>query len=261
MSKQLGSLVIIAAGKGSRMNSETPKALFEVVPGIPNVTNTVQRANDYFERIYVVVSEGSENDFMNAVSFVNSKIEIVPIRSGLGCGHAIREFYSLKPDTRYLNHVITWGDAVHTSEETFKELLRVSNSEGNKSMFHPMYVSVQHEDNPYVGIETDSKLNIRMAHFSKRGEQLTEGFHDMSTFLVMRETEDQPSVFSVLNEMHRVLWKGSKYDSTSGELTFLNVLHTLYNLGFPAKAFETTVRVESYNTFIELHAIKEAKEM
>ena len=238
-------LFIVAAGKGTRMGSNIPKALMEI-DGIPNVLNTIEKALPYYDRIFVVTNVDIQREwdhFFTHVCPQEYPVFNIAIESGLGDGHAV--MMALKQDDllQFSSDIsIVWGDAYIPDERMFGEML---------SRRHRNCLPVQWEDNPYVAI-MGYNFQAEYAKFSKYGENENKGYHDQSMFRF--ETSD---LEYALQNLDCCFWKHDKYITASGELSLLFVLHFLANKNKPMMCYETQYGVHGFNTPQELHELKE----
>lgn len=233
------SLLIIAAGNGSRMgNINIPKALFPV-NGKPNIHWLLESTNGMFSEVIVVARKGYGNYFKE--SLIDFNVSVVEIESGLGDGHAVKsslDFVSNKYTT------VVWGDLYCPSSKIFTEI--------NEFLPDTMLVPVALEKNPYVHFDIDSEsLNISCANFSKFGEHIDEGFHDQSIFKIRTQ-----KIREELQNLHDSFFKNGKYITATGELNFLHLVHMLYNKRTPAVAYITNEILSSYNTLDEVQKIQ-----
>jgi molybdopterin-guanine dinucleotide biosynthesis protein A len=258
-------LWIIAAGKGTRMGNITiPKALVEI-NGKSNLENTLDLVAHKFRNVFVIVSHEAE-DYVNEavhVGFNASNIKIIGIESGGGDGKAVLESFEKVSKSFDITPqaVILWGDAHLQSAEIVDEMMEKLKATATSSIIIPAIL----EYRPYVAINTSltaSRVNdmsvALSADFIKYGEVRDEGWHDQSIFGVT-----WTSISTALNEMRYAALKldqdgNVKFTTQSGELTFLNIVHYLYNIGDPAYVYETKHPLMGYNTQAEVEKIKKA---
>jgi NDP-sugar pyrophosphorylase family protein len=248
-------LYIIAAGKGSRLGGNIPKALVPI-GGVPNLTRTLLAAKGKFQNTFIVANELIQDQWETWNAEMQMKYSdtldykshhLVMIQSGLGDGHAALQglqasssFTSVSEDT-----VICWGDAVFTSD-IFNELL-AKKYRGETSGFLP----AQKEATPYVTLLVDDRMRCISADFSKYGENHPSGFHDQSIFRFKRKLIEE-----ALSFLHFSFWKNGRYITPGGELSLLYAFHFLYNVGNPAQVYETEHPTQSFNTATELDMIR-----
>lgn len=241
----MAKLVIIAAGNGTRMGVQTiPKVLYPIL-GSSNLQRTYEFAKDLFETIYVVVKMNDKKLF-ERFKMLNKmdKLEIVPIVSGKGDGHAVMEALTFIED-RYTKMVMMWGDAVLMGPEIFKEMLDIESEA-------PIVFPVRFEENPYVWFQQDEDGYVTSANFSKKGEVVAEGYHDQSLFWFKQGN----NVLALLTEMHNILYRNEVY--LTGELNFLHLIHYLYNKNTPAEFYETDFQTFGFNTVLEAEQIEKS---
>lgn len=246
-------LIIIAAGNGKRMgNIVVPKVLYPV-NGVPNLQRIINAAHEckVFKTIQLVIKESAKMEFQEYLDKnlypASLDINLIPISSGFGDGHAIMEAL-----TQIVGNggeaIIIWGDTYIENGMLFQELS--SYQEDCYNIVVPVYK----EENPYVTILADHNMNIIGADFSRLNEKHFEGLHDQSVFLINKN-----AVLDALRVMHTVLWKNGRYISESKELNFLHAMHFLYNFGEPASCYITEYPTKSFNSIDEVKLIENNK--
>ncbi len=113
------AVVILAAGKGTRMNSDLPKVLHPLagVPLLAHVIKTAKALNP--EEIHVVVGHGA--DQVEAV-VADQGVQFVTQEQQLGTGHAVDQAIS---KIRSDQTLVLYGDVPLTRSETLQDLLEL----------------------------------------------------------------------------------------------------------------------------------------
>lgn len=115
------SLVILAAGQGSRMNSDLPKVLHPLA-GVPLVVH-VMRAGAALDPAGVVVVAGHGADAVRAaVGAENPDATVVLQTEQLGTGHAVAQAADALADAAG-DVVVLYGDTPFVSAETLTRML------------------------------------------------------------------------------------------------------------------------------------------
>lgn len=243
------NLYIVAAGKGSRMGGNVPKALVPITDE-PNLTTTLKQVGNKFQNVFVVTNEHIQDQWVEYFSKTDptllKNVKNISINSGLGDGHAVRE--ALYKTTSYIQYdvVVAWGDVFFPHAELIDELMsHQSNGVG--------LVPAVTKSSPYVTLLTDDHLNIMSADFSKYGESHPTGFHDQSIFRFNRH-----ALMRALDELHYSFWKNGRYITPGGELSTLYVFHRMWNTGRPAEVYETDYPTLSFNDKSEVAEIQKA---
>lgn len=220
-------IYFIAAGKGSRMKSDLPKALHDV-NGEPNLVRNVKLLKEDYR---VVVNRGQLKLFSEYVPAKN----ILEIDSGLGSGHAIMQI-PLKD-----NDIVIWGDAVIVDPKIIDEI------KGQDGFSIPL----KRVKNPYVNFLCDKNLKVQETLFAKYGETSKTGLQDCCIFKVTQKSRQQ------LEDLHSAIWKG-RYITESNEFEYLYLMHYKFNINDPANGYITEYpdAIESYNTKEELNKIE-----
>jgi molybdopterin-guanine dinucleotide biosynthesis protein A len=255
MAMQSTDLFIVAAGNGSRLGGNMPKALIPIV-GEPCLTTTLTQVGLLFRSIYVVTNVLSQDiwsSYFAELTFrrpeLYARITNLPIKSGRGDGHAVLEGLlcaeRIENGTCAEEVVVMWGDVFLPSAELMRELL-----------LHPSkgagLLPAIFEQDPYVCLRVDAEMRCMSADFSKHGERHASGLHDQSVFKFARS-----QLRDSLVELHRCLWKHDRYIAAGGELSLLYTFHQMYNCGNPVYVYETRHGTRSFNTREEVLRIRD----
>ena len=255
-------LYIIAAGKGSRMNSNLPKALVPIVDE-PCLTTTLKQIGHKFKHVFIVTNALIQSEWTTYFRKVHemypsllSNVTNLPIVSGLGDGHAVLWGFAkarneIEPRSAKMNCilnddvVIAWGDVFFPDARIIDELLEQPlNCSG--------IIPAVREENPYVTLLVDNHMQCLSADFSKYGENHPSGFHDQSVFRFRRSV-----IWDALSTLHDSFWKNGRYITQGGELSTLYAFHYLYNSEHPTLVYETDYPTLSFNTAEEVVAIQQ----
>jgi bifunctional UDP-N-acetylglucosamine pyrophosphorylase/glucosamine-1-phosphate N-acetyltransferase len=119
------SVIILAAGKGTRMKSQLPKVLQPLAnkPLLGHVLDTVQQ----LELTRSIVIYGHGGDLVKA-QFSDRAIDWVEQSEQLGTGHAVQMALPLLPDQGHA--LILSGDVPLVSKDTLRRLLEASQHSG-----------------------------------------------------------------------------------------------------------------------------------
>jgi molybdopterin-guanine dinucleotide biosynthesis protein A len=248
-------LYIIAAGNGSRINANLPKALIPILDE-PCMTTTLRQIAPRFRRVFVVTNVLAWTEWYRyfrrlevAYPQLAKLTTNLPIKSGLGDGHATLQALlaaeRLEVEALAEDIVILWGDAFVRDGQLIDELL--SQPLTGSGLF-----PVVHENHPYVALLVNEMMQGISVEFSKFGETHGGGFHDQCVFRFLR-----PKLKACLQELHNSLWRNSRYMAPGGELSLLYSVHQLYNSGNPVCAYETSYPTLSFNTVEDVLAIQQ----
>lgn len=244
MSKRQKTLIIIAAGNGTRMGY-LPKAI-SLIGGVPNLYNTVSKALPHFDKIHVISNSTNKGLFAEVLETFNGKITVHTIESGRGCGHAVLESLRLltKNDLVFDDFVMCWGDVYFETDAIFIEILK-------QKMTSDLLIPLIEEKDPYVWFSILDETHVGYSFFSKNKEVTDIGYHDQSIFRF-----NGLQVSHHLGEMHNTLDKNGKYMFGS-ELIFLNMVNFMFNKDIPASYYVTKHKTVGYNTHDELVMIND----
>ena len=219
--------LIIAAGNQSRFKLETPKALVTIGER-SLLDDNIRKMKTVCDDVFVVCSTTNSHYFDGYNTIV--------IESGMGCGDAVyraaKSLGSLSSDD-YL--FIQWGDS-SVDEELYREMICVYAGK--------MVIPCKVEAKPYVRI-VRNKTGGANVLFSKYGEKVSRGFHDLSVFLInahdlMRSSQEFVDKF----------FNGVSYEHPHGnEFQFLDLLN---DTDLKCTVYSTVYNGFSFNTVEEM---------
>ena len=118
MTNKALSVVILAAGKGTRMYSDLPKVLHKVA-GKPMVKHVIDTANQLgAENVHLIYGHGGE---LMRERLANESVNWVIQAEQLGTAHAVQQAAPFFKDDE--NIVILYGDAPLVTKETLEKLI------------------------------------------------------------------------------------------------------------------------------------------
>ena len=233
--------LIIAAGKQKRFKEDLPKALVNINGNCLldiNYNNLLK----YCENVFVVCSQENQSYFDN----IYNKIII---ESGFGSGDAIlKAFHKLQQLDRFNKEdkcFIIWGDSL-VNENLYRELIKCK-------LDNTCIIPCIYENNPYVEL-IQCKDNIKVL-FSKYGDKISSGYHDMSVFYCSVKY-----LYSKLNKFYTLVYNEENkcYNHIHGnEFEFLDIFNDVDCNG---KILEISKQLKtfSFNTIDELTKYKES---
>ena len=126
--------IILAAGKGSRMNSDIPKPLHKIAGKtiIEHILTNIDDAN--YDESVIVINKESE-DYFSFLKNVNNKIAFAFQDQQLGTGDAVKSGIRNLDLSNVENVLVVFGDTPLLSSTTLKKLT-VSNRDNNLSLIH-----------------------------------------------------------------------------------------------------------------------------
>ena len=123
-------IVILAAGKGTRMNSRIPKVLHPLggKPIIEHVLDTARSLKP--KKIHLVINKEIKNEFVH----VKNKINLIIQKKQLGTGDAIN--VAIKSFQKNSNILVLYGDVPLTHSSTLKKIIKIKKNEINILCFN-----------------------------------------------------------------------------------------------------------------------------
>jgi bifunctional UDP-N-acetylglucosamine pyrophosphorylase/glucosamine-1-phosphate N-acetyltransferase len=115
------ALIILAAGMGSRMNSDTPKVLHQIA-GAPMVVHAMKSGETVAPDRTVVVAGHGADAVEKAVKAWNPDADVVLQAEQLGTGHAVQQAQAALSDFEG-EAIVLYGDTPFIRQETLEAML------------------------------------------------------------------------------------------------------------------------------------------
>lgn len=199
---------IMCAGKQRRFSSDLPKSLMPF-NGSTILETNIKNSLQFCDKVVVVASHENYEYFKK---YQNENVDVIQIESGFGCGDAVyKALYSyctLDKDVCF----IMWGDSIQNDKNVFiQSLLKY-----NKNIIIP----AMWEESPYVQIKHIKDKAVGVL-FSKYGDKIEPGMHDLSIFLC-----NCKKLKKYLKEFRDKIFIDGKYIHKHGnEMTFLDIIN------------------------------------
>ena len=167
------NVVILAAGKGSRMNTNIPKTLCEInnKPMLFHILDKVIKLNPH--KIVIVVGHKKEMIIEKLKEYPYKNIEFVEQTEQLGTGHAVKVTKDILSDNN-TDALILFGDKPHMPYVLLKDLVITHYKQNNDctlvtykdSMSHTKCGRVIRNNNKIIEIYEDNNENYNSDEFS-----------------------------------------------------------------------------------------------
>jgi len=235
------SVVILAAGKGTRMRSSLPKVLHPVAdkPMVGHVIDSARQLGA--ENIYVVYGFGGEQ---LKAKVTGNDLTFVEQKEQLGTGHAVDQASSFIKDDE--NVLVLYGDVPLTKVSTLENLLSVKPDNGmallTVHLANPTgYGRIVREGETVVGIveQKDASAEQLLINEANTGILLANG-QDLKRWL-----------------------NGLSNDNAQGEYYLTDIIASAHSEGkLIATAHpETDIEVEGANNRVQLAALERAYQL
>lgn len=224
------SVLIPAAGKGSRSGLEYPKNLF-VIQDKPILMRIYEKIADIDDRPTIVINPIDKIKYEEIMLKYKVFFECVFQENPKGMGDAILKFKQSKMYDETENILLIWGDIPFLQKETIKKLLTTHFEKNNHFTFVTRKVK-----EPYTVVERDREGNVKgVAETRECGGETIEGERDIGLFIFKSKV-----VFELLEQELK-----GKYGQLTGEHGFLYIISHLYEKGYQIEAIPIATELDT----------------
>lgn len=181
---ELWTVVIPAAGRGSRLGYDHPKVLFPIM-GKPMIVRMLELFQPFCARSVVVVSPAGRSEIQMATRDLGPELVLQP--EPLGMAHAIQQ---AEKQVKTPMTVVVWGDQVTLRPETLKLAMLAHEKRPSAKLTLPTVI----QDEPYIQFVRDAHGKLLRVLQRREGEiSDPQGETDCGLFLF-----DTERLFQVL---------------------------------------------------------------
>lgn len=171
-------LIVPAAGRGSRLGLQVPKALVEVA-GLPMLEHLLAMHRATVDRVVVVVAPDAVDVFSRFVAGRQAPVDLAVQDSPTGMLDAIRLAAPIVAGHRPGRVAITWCDQIALSEATIRHV----HERAMLADAAPLVVATLMVDQPYIHFERDRSGRIVRVCQRREGDLMpVRGETDMGLF-------------------------------------------------------------------------------
>jgi bifunctional N-acetylglucosamine-1-phosphate-uridyltransferase/glucosamine-1-phosphate-acetyltransferase GlmU-like protein len=221
------SVIIAAAGKGSRSGLDYPKTLFEI-NGVPIIHRLIDASNHLDQHQNIILNPSSYEPVKSSIMKINKKCKYHIQRDQNGMGDAL---LSIDESKLCSNIFLMWGDLPFISKKTINETVNFY-IENNLDFAFPSliqeqaYTKVVRQNNNLIKVLESKEEGVDFYDFSER---------DIGVFLFNKEV-----IFNMLKkDLPRKIGK------SSGEHGFLYLLEHLVSYGYKVDACKIALPKEA----------------
>lgn len=221
------SIIILAAGKGVRMNQDIPKVLTELDNGnclIENLLSNIKNTN-YIDDVSVVVGFKGQD----VISRLKNKYRFIWQRETLGTGHAVMQCQE-ELKGHYKNHLILYGDTPFISPETIENVINIHKE--NYSIFS------------ILTLKLDNFEDINKCYFNF-GRIVRDSDGEISKIVEFKDASDEeknitevnPAIFCIKDDW---LWENlNKINSNNSQREYYltDLIELAHNQNIKIKSF------------------------
>lgn len=214
--KENWTVVIPAAGKGSRLNFTLPKILFPI-NGQPMLSHLVKLLSNYAKEIVIVASPEGRPSIESALKELSLTAKIAIQQTPNGMGDAVlcaEDFVKTK------NCIVIWGDQILIKPKTLESCMRLHERKSNSPLTLPTIV----KRNPYIHFVRNSENKIEKVLQRREGE-ISEDLGENDGGLFFFTSKD---LFKVLKKEKS---DDSYYGKNTKEFNLLQVIPKFEEIG------------------------------
>jgi bifunctional UDP-N-acetylglucosamine pyrophosphorylase / glucosamine-1-phosphate N-acetyltransferase len=224
------SVLIPAAGKGSRSGLEYPKSLF-LIQGKPILVRIHERILSIDKEPTIVINPIDQILFEAAMLKYNAQFEFLFQETPKGMGDAVLQFKKSEKYDETENILLVWGDIPFLQERTINKLIRCHFSNNN----HFTFVTIKAKS-PYTIVKRDRAGNVKgVLETREMGVEASEGESDIGLFIFNKDI-----VFKVL-EKDLI----GKYGESTKEHGFLYIIEHLYKNDYKIEAIPVATELDA----------------
>ncbi len=227
MQNKKNSLIILAGGKGTRMEQNFPKVLSDLKNGlclIESLLKNVQQAS-FTEDISIIVGFQGEK----VIEKLGDSYSYVWQKEQLGTGHAVQQA-EVELKGKYERHLILYGDMPFISAETIENIFRIHQEE--KAIFSILTLKIENFKGVNAGYQNFGRI-VR----DEQGEILKIVEFKDATEEEKNIREVNPAIFCIQDDW---LWKNLN------KIQNHNQLKEYYLTDLIALAHEQGIKINSY---------------
>jgi bifunctional UDP-N-acetylglucosamine pyrophosphorylase/glucosamine-1-phosphate N-acetyltransferase len=171
-------LIVPAAGRGSRLGVETPKALVRVA-GRPMLEHLLERHGPFVDRFVIVVAPSTLDLFSAFIAGHAAPIDLVLQPRPTGMLDAISLAAPLVATHRPNRVAVTWCDQIAVTTTTAERLWRQAMS----PLAGPLVFPTLEVEQPYIHFDRDGTRRITGVRQRREGDRMPDrGETDMGLF-------------------------------------------------------------------------------
>ncbi|HNZ86751.1 MAG TPA: NTP transferase domain-containing protein [bacterium] len=140
MSEKIG-IIILAGGKGTRMNQEIPKVLTEI-NGVTLIEKLLRNVEKFFDRKEINIVVGFKGE--DVINKLQNRYNFIWQKEQLGTGHAVMQCRE-SLEGKYKSILILYGDTPFITENTLRNIIELH--EENNYVFSMITLKLDNFEN------------------------------------------------------------------------------------------------------------------
>ena len=215
------SVLIVAAGKGTRAGLSYPKTLYPV-EGKPILIRIFESLEIFDNNPTIIVSQKGKLPIKDCLNKYNKKAHLIIQKNPLGMGNAVSSFNDSPIAKETKDIILVWGDIPFLRAQTVSKLVDSHIKKTNSFTLASIKV-----DSAYTSIKRDSDGKVQsIIETREEGILPTPGERDIGVFVF-----DKSIVLDLLKED-----LPGKYGKYTNEHGFLYIIKHLAILGYKVEA-------------------------
>ena len=233
-------VLIPAAGKGSRMNLDTPKSLLKI-NSKSIISIIVNSLNKFDKNPVIIINPSHFKNFKKNFEKEKNKPEFIYQNKALGMGNAVLNFKNSINFNQCENIILIWGDIPYISSRTINTVVDKHLNNLNHFTFPTIDVS-----NPYTFVKRDNKGKVLKILESRETKSIPEfGEREIGLFVFNKNI--------VMRELKKNYY--NKFNKVTKEHSFLYIVEHLVKNNYRVEA----VKIATKNEIKDLNTLQDYK--
>jgi bifunctional UDP-N-acetylglucosamine pyrophosphorylase/glucosamine-1-phosphate N-acetyltransferase len=234
-------VLIPAAGKGSRMNLDTPKSLLKI-NSKSIISRIVNSLNKFDKTPVIIINPSHLKNFKKNFEKEKNKPEFIYQDKALGMGNAVLKFKNSINFHKCKNLILIWGDIPYISSKTVKTIVDKHLNNSNHFTFPTIDVS-----KPYTFVKRDKKGKVLKILESREHKYIPEfGEREIGLFVFNKNI--------VMRELKKNY--NNKFNKITKEHSFLYIVEHLVKNNFRVEA----VKIATKDEIKEVNTLQDYKD-
>ncbi len=211
--------VILAAGRGKRMNSDKPKVLHKI-GGVPMINNSLLLSKKLNSTEIIVVTGHEPSSVEDWITKNYTGVKFVRQKTQLGTGHAVKVTEESMPKNEQALLLVLYGDTPFISYEKVNEMIELK-----KTLSDLVVLGFEHTDPNSYGKLIESKTGFLEKIIEHKDASPRERRQKLCNSGILLGSRD--NIFNLLNNIN--------HDNAQNELYLTDIVEAGNRIGLKTK--------------------------